>query len=49
MSMGSIIAKLESEAHALQDNRTLDHLADIEKLTKVKVKIVNGLITEKEL
>ena len=37
MIMGSIIAKLESEAQfkdTLQENRTLDHIADIEKLTK---------------
>ena len=35
--MLSIIAKLESEAQvkdALQENRTLDHITDIEKLTK---------------
>ena len=33
----SMLAKLESEAQvkdALQENRTLDHIADIEKLTK---------------
>ena len=37
MTMLSIIAKLESEAQvkdALQENRTLDHITDIEKLTK---------------
>ena len=37
MTMGSIIAELESKApvkDALQENRTLDHIADIEKLTK---------------
>ena len=35
--MLSIIAKLESEAQvkdALQENRTLNHITDIEKLTK---------------
>ena len=37
MTMWSIIAKHESEAQvkdALQENRTLDHIADIEKLRK---------------
>ena len=37
MTMLSIIAKLESEAQvkdALQENRTLDHISCIEKLTK---------------
>ena len=37
MTMLSIIAKLESEAQvkdASQENRTLDHITDIEKLTK---------------
>ena len=37
MNMGSIIAKLESNAQvkdALQENRTLDHIVNIEKLSK---------------
>ena len=37
MTMLAMIAKLESEAqvkNALQQNRTLDHITDIEKLTK---------------
>ena len=37
MTVLSIVAKLESEAQikdALQENRTLDHITDIEKLTK---------------
>ena len=36
MTMLSIIAKLESEAQvkdALQENRTLDHITDIEKFS----------------